>query len=239
MCRAPLVEFAARPPAPNQALAYMLQRWCAEAVAERRRAVEQEQAAEREWLPIFVCSSMFPGVPAGFHVYEPRYRGLVRWALESGTLHFGMCAHNAAEPQRYNSVGTLALIRRVRMLPDGRSVLTCEGGRRFEVVERSMRDGYEVARVRWLEDEPPERQAAEEVRELAAAVATGRAAVPLLDMVRDVRHFMEVRVRARCRSISPPLLSSMHRVLARAHLPPPARARVRSASFCRASSSAA
>jgi Lon protease-like protein len=47
----------------------------------------------------------------------------------------------------YAQVGVTAEIRRVELLPDGRSLLETQGGRRFQVIERSMRNG------RWWKDE--------------------------------------------------------------------------------------
>ena len=43
-------------------------------------------------------------------------------------------------------------IRDVEYLPDGRSLLTTIGRRRFRVLSRGMRDGYHTARVEFLND---------------------------------------------------------------------------------------
>lgn len=44
---------------------------------------------------------------------------------------------------------------------DGSSILSTQGSRRFRVLQRGERDGYDVANVQLLEDEPtpPERLA--------------------------------------------------------------------------------
>ena len=43
-------------------------------------------------------------------------------------------------------------IRDVQYFPDGRSLVDTVGGRRFRVIERSHRDGYDTAKVEYLED---------------------------------------------------------------------------------------
>ena len=46
-------------------------------------------------------------------------------------------------------------IRGIQYFDDGRSVLDTVGGRRFRVVDRDTRDGYQVANVEFLEDAIP------------------------------------------------------------------------------------
>lgn len=43
-------------------------------------------------------------------------------------------------------------IRDVHFFPDGRSVVDTIGGRRFRVITRGKRDGYNTARVEFLAD---------------------------------------------------------------------------------------
>ena len=38
--------------------------------------------------------------------------------------------------------------------PDGRSLITTTGERRFKVVARSIKDGYNCAKIRFVYDEP-------------------------------------------------------------------------------------
>lgn len=51
--------------------------------------------------------------------------------------------------------GTVLFISSLEYTPDGRSLITTVGERRFQVLERNTRDGYAVARIRFLSDEPP------------------------------------------------------------------------------------
>lgn len=44
-------------------------------------------------IPIFVCTMSFPGIPCPLHVFEPRYRLMIRRCQESGSRRFGMCIY--------------------------------------------------------------------------------------------------------------------------------------------------
>lgn len=45
-------------------------------------------------------------------------------------------------------------IRDVQFFPDGRSLVDTIGGKRFKVVSRARRDGYNTAKVEFIEDTP-------------------------------------------------------------------------------------
>ena len=47
-----------------------------------------------EDVPIFVCTLAFPSQPCPLHIFEPRYRLMVRQCMESGSQQFGMCLHD-------------------------------------------------------------------------------------------------------------------------------------------------
>ena len=135
----------------NVAIKALLQRWC-EGRYERRHAritaALQEQAS---YLPLFVCTLMFPGVRCPLHIFEPRYRLMIRSVLESGYNRFGMVIHADAEGG-FGSIGCSAEIRNVRLLSDGRSLVDTVGGQRFRILEGGQRNGYNVAKVEWLDD---------------------------------------------------------------------------------------
>lgn len=48
-------------------------------------------------VPIFVCTMAYPTVPCPLHVFEPRYRLMIRRCMETGTRQFGMCIN---DPQK-------------------------------------------------------------------------------------------------------------------------------------------
>lgn len=101
-------------------------------------------------VPIFVCTMAYPTVPCPLHVFEPRYRLMIRRCMETGTRQFGMCIN---DPQNgFVDYGCMLTIRSVHFLPDGRSVVDTIGGKRFRVLSRGMKDGYSTADIEHLED---------------------------------------------------------------------------------------
>lgn len=101
-------------------------------------------------VPIFVCTMAYPTVPCPLHVFEPRYRLMIRRCMETGTRQFGMCI---SDPQKgFVDYGCMLQIRSVHFLPDGRSVVDTIGGKRFHVLSRGMKDGYCIANIEYLED---------------------------------------------------------------------------------------
>lgn len=42
-------------------------------------------------IPIFIATLAIPTVSCPLHVFEPRYRLMIRRCMESGTREFGMC----------------------------------------------------------------------------------------------------------------------------------------------------
>uniref|UniRef100_A0A7M4F633 LON peptidase N-terminal domain and ring finger 1 n=1 Tax=Crocodylus porosus TaxID=8502 RepID=A0A7M4F633_CROPO len=123
-------------------------------LAERKR-MHQAEMAELSNLtknvPIFVCTMAFPGVPCPLHIFEPRYRLMIRRCQETGTKMFGMCIHEPGK--RFADYGCMLEIQRVEFLADGRSLVSTVGQRRFRVLRRGHRDGYNTADIEYLEDE--------------------------------------------------------------------------------------
>ncbi|XP_053359764.1 LON peptidase N-terminal domain and ring finger 1, like [Clarias gariepinus] len=102
-------------------------------------------------VPIFVCTMAYPTVPCPLHVFEPRYRLMIRRCIDTGTRQFGMCISDAHKG--FADFGCMLHIRNVHFLPDGRSVVDTFGGKRFRVIRRSMRDGYYIANIEYLQDQ--------------------------------------------------------------------------------------
>ncbi|XP_013928436.1 PREDICTED: LON peptidase N-terminal domain and RING finger protein 1-like [Thamnophis sirtalis] len=101
-------------------------------------------------VPIFVCTLAYPTVPCPLHVFEPRYRLMIRRSIETGTKQFGMCVQ---DPQNgFADYGCMLFIRNLDYLPDGRSVVDTIGLKRFRVIRRGMKDGYCTADIEDLED---------------------------------------------------------------------------------------
>ena len=108
-------------------------------------------------LPLFPLSTvLFPHMPLALHVFEERYRTMMRDCRDQGTT-FGVLAiregvevGGGALPYR---VGTLAQLRDVEDLPDGRYNLLVVGASRFHVESFSYERAYLVGEVRYLEDD--------------------------------------------------------------------------------------
>ncbi|CAJ1052262.1 LON peptidase N-terminal domain and ring finger 1%2C like [Xyrichtys novacula] len=111
---------------------------------------EKELSDLTKNVPIFVCTMAYPTVPCPLHVFEPRYRLMIRRCMDTGTRQFGMCIN---DPQKgFVDYGCMLNIRSVHFLPDGRSVVDTIGGKRFRVLSRGMKDGYSTADIEYLED---------------------------------------------------------------------------------------
>jgi Lon protease-like protein len=108
-------------------------------------------------LPMFPLGTvLFPGLAMPLHVFEPRYRALVRDCL-AGTPEFGVILIERGSEVgggdiRFD-VGTRARIAEARELPDGRSVLAIVGVGRLRVTAWLPDDPYPRADVVDLVDD--------------------------------------------------------------------------------------
>ncbi len=96
-------------------------------------------------LPMFPLGSvLFPTLVLPLHVFEDRYRALVRDVL-AGDQEFGVClierGSEVGGGDVRSSVGTVASVQEAAELPDGRWALIAVGTRRIRV-------------ERWLDDDP-------------------------------------------------------------------------------------
>ncbi|KAJ9092719.1 hypothetical protein QFC19_008644 [Naganishia cerealis] len=123
---------------------------------ERQRGIEEEERDARLDTPIFVCALAFPGMPTILHVFEPRYRLMLRRCVESGRPRFGMVlpARGTGNPNVAGIMeyGTMLDIKSIQMLPDGRSMVETVGSHRFRLLEKGSLDGYTVGRVERIDD---------------------------------------------------------------------------------------
>ncbi|CAL8091080.1 unnamed protein product [Calicophoron daubneyi] len=131
-----------------------------EEVAERQNAYELENLALSKVgmdpdveMPIMTCCLAFPGMPCPLHVHEPRYRTMVRRALDSGSRRFGifMTNPNSARPAE---VGTVLQIKSCEPLPDGRLLIDTRGCARVRMLNARVVDGCTVIMYEFLRDSP-------------------------------------------------------------------------------------
>ncbi|NXN27309.1 LONF1 protein, partial [Nycticryphes semicollaris] len=154
LCKESLKEYLAnRKYSTTELLEELIMKYLSDELYERKR-IHAEETAEHSNLtknvPMFVCTMAYPTVPCPLHVFEPRYRLMIRRSMETGTKQFGMCIN---DPQNgFADYGCMLQIRNVHFLPDGRSVVDTVGGKRFRVLRRGMKDGYCTADIEYLED---------------------------------------------------------------------------------------
>uniref|UniRef100_A0A668AW30 Si:ch1073-440b2.1 n=1 Tax=Myripristis murdjan TaxID=586833 RepID=A0A668AW30_9TELE len=131
----------------------VLQRYLGDELAERKKIHEEEMKELSNLnleVPIFVCTMAFPTIPCPLHVFEPRYRLMIRRSMETGTKQFGMCISD--EVKGFADYGCMLEVRDVKFFPDGRSVVDTIGVSRFRVLSHGQRDGYNTAKIEYLED---------------------------------------------------------------------------------------
>lgn len=106
-------------------------------------------------LPLFPLPTvLLPRALMPLHIFEPRYRALVRDRLD-GDRRFGLIYHDwddrgpfLSEPAR---IGCVAEIREHQLLDDGRSLIVVEGIERFRIEDgiESERPYFEALVTSW------------------------------------------------------------------------------------------
>jgi Lon protease-like protein len=161
----------------NVILNSLLNGLCPDLVASRVAAVKTEEQAGNEVMstPLFICTLAMPAMPTFLHVFEPRYRLMMRRVLE-GNRQFGMVMYNRTSSSQgdlgsvpFLEYGTLLEIVNYELLRDGRSFVETRGIGRFKVRAHGMLDGYNVANVERVEDVPLAEEAISEQRETTLA----------------------------------------------------------------------
>lgn len=77
---------------------------------------------------------------------------MLRRAIEVGSNQFGMCMFTEETSYQFTQYGCMLEIKTSHFTQDGRAVVTSCGGRRFKVLNSSIKDGYNVAKVEWIKD---------------------------------------------------------------------------------------
>lgn len=129
-------------------------------------------------LPLFPLNTvLFPGLPLPLHVFEERYRLLVRELLESpAPRRFGVVAIRQGlevggdEDPVLHRLGCVAELRRVEPYRDGRYDVVVYGGPRFSLGRVDDASPYLRATVTYLADPPGD--------DVATAAAEVRRAFP-------------------------------------------------------------
>jgi Lon protease-like protein len=107
-------------------------------------------------IPVFPLPNVvfFPRMPLPLHIFEPRYREMVRDAAR-GARMIGMALLRGEWQQDYHgrppifAVGTVGEMVRVEELPDGRFNIVLRGLREYAIVRELDRAAYREAAVTW------------------------------------------------------------------------------------------
>jgi Lon protease-like protein len=158
LCRRSLqAQRASYSAAGNQCLNAIVNALCAEEIA--KRVVIPAFISHREFdIPIFVCTLSFPGMPTFLHIFEERYRTMVRRAME-GNRQFGMVMYNRTGQHQDNlgsvsfmEYGTILEILNIEYTPDGRSYIETRGVGRFRLRSYEHRDEYIIGNAERIDD---------------------------------------------------------------------------------------
>ncbi|CAO2647786.1 Nn.00g087080.m01.CDS01 [Neocucurbitaria sp. VM-36] len=161
----------------NIILNSLLNALCPDLVTTRATALKAEEQAGDNLLntPLFICTLSLPSMPTFLHVFEPRYRLMMRRVIE-GNRQFGMVMYNRTHaPQgdlgatQFLEYGTLLEIVNYEILRDGRSFIETRGIGRFKVKAHGMLDGYDVSRIERVEDVSLAEEGVQEQRETTMA----------------------------------------------------------------------
>ena len=114
-------------------------------------------------LPLFPLHTvLFPGRPLPLHVFEQRYREMLRHCLD-GDRRFGVVAIRSGaevgDRADFFDVGTIAEIERVEELEDGRANIVTRGAQRFRIDAVLNGTSYLRAQAAPLPDPPPGKSA--------------------------------------------------------------------------------
>lgn len=212
----------------NKRLDQLLNGLCPDLVAQRAEAAAQEEIGilGEQDVALFVCTLAYPSMPTFIHVFEPRYRLLIRRAIENGDRKFGMMMYNRAGtpqgdlgPTQFMMYGTLLHIVSMQLMPDGRSLIETVGVSRFKVKSWTMLDGYIVGNIDRIDDVSLAEEERLEAMETSAAPASPTDLQGQLDRL-STRELLQIGIAfiARMRAASAPWLHE--RVLAAYGSPP-------------------
>ena len=98
-------------------------------------------------------------MPMALHIFEDRYRAMMRDCIDQHTTFGVLAIREGVEvggPALPYAVGTLAQLRNVEPLADGRYNLVVVGASRFRVDTFAHDRPYLTGAVRYLEDSPAE-----------------------------------------------------------------------------------
>lgn len=102
-------------------------------------------------IPLFPLDLvLLPGVPLPLHIFEPRYKEMIKECLEE-KKEFGLIRSHG---EALENIGcTAEIIQILKTYPDGRIDLLTEGKKRFEVLHLNQERSFLQAEIFFLEDD--------------------------------------------------------------------------------------
>lgn len=120
--------------------------------------MDLESSEQLERLAIFpLATVLFPGAILPLHIFEERYKTMMRYAIDNGGV-FGLSYRNDAligreTPPEVGSVGCIAKINAVVPLEEGKMNIISTGMVRYKIAAILQASPYLIARVEPLADD--------------------------------------------------------------------------------------
>jgi ATP-dependent Lon protease len=121
--------------------------------------MESEKFEIPDEIPIFpLATVLFPGTILPLHIFEERYKEMVRYAIDHNGI-FGLSFRDNANVGKetvpeLGSVGCLAKINAAMPLEDGRMNLISSGVLRYKITGYNQMVPFLIARIETFTDEP-------------------------------------------------------------------------------------
>lgn len=121
--------------------------------------MDLESIERFEELPIFPLSTvLFPGTILPLHIFEERYKQMIRYAMDNGGA-FGLsytedAAVDRETPPEVGSVGCMAEIKAVLPVEEGRMNIVTAGVVRYRVQGFAQMSPFLIARIEPFTDDP-------------------------------------------------------------------------------------
>ena len=118
--------------------------------------LSKDQTSYERQIPLFPLQAvLFPGGFLPLHIFEPRYRTMIKFCLEHES-EFGVVLIKEGEETGETAVpcdvGTAVRILHVEHLEDGRMHIVTAGEYRFQILEIQEHLSYLTGRVQMLDD---------------------------------------------------------------------------------------
>jgi Lon protease-like protein len=102
-------------------------------------------------IPLFPLDLvLLPGVPLPLHIFEPRYKEMIKECIE-GTKEFGLIRSHG---ENLENIGcTAEIVQVLKTYPDGRIDILTEGKKRFEVLHLNQERSFLQGEIFFLDDD--------------------------------------------------------------------------------------